>query len=213
VRQGTCCINRTSIVILVFVTVITVTIVRSHVFIRWIIWTATSMRCWRWRSRWRQYGRNLDDGRRSRSVVKMSKGLENLIVKIHWIRIFLVRRTTMQRPHPSRQVGRLTNQAQAQAGCLIKLRPGRLADWLIRFRLRQADWSGSGQAGWQADWSGWGSDRLIDQPWGKSTGENLVRTSEKLKRCVEECIEGTKRVVLLPSTIQAIQDLPPLSKV
>jgi len=156
------------------------------------------MRCWRWRSRWRQYGLNLDDGWRSRSVVNMSKGLQDLIVKIHRIRICWVRRTAMQRPHPSRQVGRLINQALAQAGWLIRLRPGRLAGWLIRFRLRQADWSGSGQAGWQADWSGSGSDRLIDQPWGKSTGENLVRTSEKLKRCVEECIEGTKWVVLLP---------------
>ena len=54
------------------------------------------MTCWGWRFRWRQYGWNLDDGRRSRSVVKMSKGLQDLIVKMHRIRIFWVRRTAMQ---------------------------------------------------------------------------------------------------------------------
>jgi hypothetical protein len=52
--------------------------------------------CWGWRFRWRQYGWNLDDGRRSISMVKMSKGLQELFVKIHWIRIFWVRRTVIQ---------------------------------------------------------------------------------------------------------------------
>ena len=49
----------------------------------------------KWRFRRRQYGWNLDDGRKSRSVVKMSKGLQEIIVKIHRIRIFWVRRTAM----------------------------------------------------------------------------------------------------------------------
>jgi len=41
-RQGKCCINRTATIILVFVTAtITVTIIRSHIFISWIIRTAT----------------------------------------------------------------------------------------------------------------------------------------------------------------------------
>ena len=100
----------------------------------------------------------------------------------------------------SKSIGSESSQS-AELLCNVRIRAGRLAGWLIRLRLRQADWSGSG------------SDRLIDQPWRKSTGENLVRTSKKWKRCVEECIEDTKRVVLLPSTIQAIQDLPPLSKI
>jgi len=46
----------------------------------------------------------------------MSKGLQDLIIKIHQIRIFWVLRAATQRPspHPSRQAGRLTNQAGAQ---------------------------------------------------------------------------------------------------
>jgi len=68
------------------------------------------MTCWRWRVRWRLYRWNLVNGRRSRSVVKMSKGLQDQIVKIHRIRISWVRRTAMQRQHPNRHAGRSAQQ-------------------------------------------------------------------------------------------------------
>jgi len=75
---------------------VTVTTVRSQIFIWRIIRTVTSIKPGvKIYYGWRQYGWDLDDGRRRRSVVKINKGLQDLIVKIYQIGIVWVRKTAV----------------------------------------------------------------------------------------------------------------------